>query len=215
VTEPRPRTRRDEQRERTRGELIDAAAEAFAQHGFHGASVDLIAEVAGYTKGAVYSNFRSKEELFLELLDRQLDATVDVLATVVDEVPPEERAAALAERASQLEVLEGSWFLLEAEFLLYAARHPDPAIRARVATRQQHTRARITELVQRHLDDVGADPNISAEDLARLLMATADGLTQAALVDETARDGGRIFGLLIGVLLNLLEGTATGAAPQG
>jgi AcrR family transcriptional regulator len=213
VTEPRPRTRRDEQRERTRGELLDAAAETFARHGFHGASVDLIAEVAGYTKGAVYSNFRSKEELFLDLLDRQLDATVDILATVVDEVPPEQRAEALAARAADLEVLEGDWFLLEAEFLLYAARNPDPSVRERVAARQRHTRARITELIQRHLDDIGADPAIVAEDLARLLTATADGLTQAALVDDTARDSGRIFGLLIGILLSLLESAAPPVSP--
>lgn len=213
MSEPRPRTRRDEQRERTRGELLDAAAGTFARHGFHGASVDLIAEAAGYTKGAVYSNFRSKEELFLELLDRQLDATVDILAALVDEVPPEERAEALAARAADLEVLEGDWFLLEAEFLLYAARNPDPSVRERVAARQRQTRARITELIQRHLDDVAADPAIVAEDLARLLMATADGLTQAALVDDTARDSGRIFGLLIGILLEPLQGATPSVSP--
>jgi AcrR family transcriptional regulator len=213
VIEPRPRTRRDEQRERTRGELLDAAAETFAKHGFHGASVDLVADVAGYTKGAVYSNFRSKEELFLELLDRQLDATVDILSSVVDDVPPDQRAEAIAVRAAELEVLDGDWFLLEAEFLLYAARNEDPAIRERVAARQRQTRARITGLVQRHLDEVGADPAIVAEDLARLLIATADGLTQAAVVDNTARDGGRIFALLTGVLLRMLDETAPPVSP--
>ncbi|WP_052666340.1 TetR/AcrR family transcriptional regulator [Nitriliruptor alkaliphilus] len=207
MTTNRPRNRRDEQRERTRQELIDAAAVVFAKHGFHGASVDQVAEAAGYTKGAVYSNFRSKEQLFLELLDRQLDRSVELLERVVDEVAPEDRAAAFAAQAATLPILEGEWFLLEAEFLLYAARNEDPSVRERVAARQQRTRARITDLVQRHLDDLGVGSSVVAEDLARLLMATADGLTQAALVDESARDGGRVFATLIELLLgNLDEG---------
>jgi AcrR family transcriptional regulator len=205
TTNPRPRNRRDEQRERTRQELIDAAAIVFAKHGYHGASVDQVAEAAGFTKGAVYSNFRSKEELFLELLEQQLDRSVELLEQVVEQVPAEQRAAAFAERAATLPILEGEWFLLEAEFLLYAARNEDPSVRERVATRQQHTRARITALVQRHLDDIGAGDAVDAGDIARLLMATADGLTQAALVDDTARDGGRVFSLLIQMLLGNLD----------
>ncbi len=205
MSEGRPRTRRDEQRERTRRELLDAAATVFAQQGFHGASVDQVAEAAGYTKGAVYSNFRSKEELFLELLDRQLDLSVELLERVMEEVAPEQRSQAIVEQAGALPVLQGEWFLLEAEFLLYAARQEDGRIRERVAARQQRTRTRITAVVQQHLDDIGGGSHLAAEDVARLLMATADGLTQAALVDETARDGGRIFAHLLQVLLRDLE----------
>ncbi|MEX0835643.1 MAG: TetR/AcrR family transcriptional regulator [Nitriliruptor sp.] len=196
--------RRDEQRERTKGELLDAAATIFAEQGFHGASVDQIAEAAGYTKGAVYSNFDSKEELFLQLLDRELDRTVEVLTELVERVPAAERAAALTAQAGDLEVLGGRWFLLEAEFLLYAARAEDERVRRRVADRQQRTRTRITALIRQHLDDVGTDAAVAAEDIARLLMAAADGLTQAALVDERARDGGRLFGLLVTILLGSL-----------
>lgn len=197
----RPRTRRDEQRERTRTDLLDAAAAVFAARGYHGASVDDVAEAAGYTKGAVYSNFSSKQELFLALLERQLDRTVEAVEALVSEVAPEERAAELAERAHDLPVLDGGWFLLEAEFLLYAARKDDPAVRERVAARQRRTRARITALVAQHLADLGvAEPPVPAEDIARMLMATADGLTQAALVDETAQDGGRLFALLLEIL---------------
>lgn len=201
MTDAKPRTQRDQRRERTRGELLDAAAEVFAEHGFNGASVDQVAEAAGFTKGAVYSNFTSKEELFLELLDRQVDRSVDVLAEVVERVPAGERAAVLTDRVAELEVLAGRWFLLEAEFLLYAARGDDPAVRARVAARQQRTRARITALVRRHLEEIGAGSTSDAEDIARLLVATADGLTQAALVDPTARDSGRLFGVILGTLL--------------
>lgn len=195
------RTRRDEQRERTRADLLDAAAAVFASRGFHGASVDQVAEAAGYTKGAVYSNFTSKAELFLALLDRQLDRTVATLETIVADVAPENRAARLGADHGRLPVLEGEWFLLEAEFLLYAARDGDEAVRQRVAERQRRTRRRITALVERHLADLGVDePPLPAEDVARLLMAAADGLAQAALVDESARDGGRLFTVLVEVL---------------
>jgi AcrR family transcriptional regulator len=191
VSTERPRTKRDEQRERTREDLLDAARVLFARHGFNGASVDQIAETAGFTKGAVYSNFDSKEELFLALLERQLDRSVAQLEALLDQNAPAERASAFVEGVGDLPVLDHDWFLLEAEFLLYAARNPDVTVRDLVADRQQRTRARITELVRRHLDDVGVDAD--AESVARMLMALADGLTQAALVDETARDHRRIL----------------------
>ncbi len=197
----RPRTRRDEQRERTRAELLDAAASVFAARGFNGASVDQVAEAAGFTKGAVYSNFDSKEELFVALLDLQLDRTLDALEGVLRDVAPEHRSHVASHWHAELPVLDGSWFLLEAEFLLYAARKDDPDIRQRVAARQQRTRASVTSILERHLADLGiTEPAIPAVDIARLLMAAADGLAQASLVDETARDSDRLFGTLLELL---------------
>jgi TetR/AcrR family transcriptional regulator, transcriptional repressor of aconitase len=89
--------RRDEQRARTRADLLDAAARVFAAQGYHAASVDQVAEAAGYTKGAVYSNFSSKEELFLELLERHLDQAINVIEQLVFEVEPAQRAGVFAE----------------------------------------------------------------------------------------------------------------------
>ena len=63
----RRRLTRAEAKNRTRQLLLDAAAQVFARKGFAGASVEEIAEAAGYSIGAVYSNFGSKEQLFLEL----------------------------------------------------------------------------------------------------------------------------------------------------
>jgi AcrR family transcriptional regulator len=188
-----PLRRRDEQRARTRSDLLDAAAHVFAAQGFHAASVDQVAEAAGYTKGAVYSNFSSKEELFLELLDRHLDQAISVLEQLVFETEPEERAGVFAAQHERITVLDRRWFLLEAEFLLYAARNEQ--VRDRVAARQRRTHQRITALARRHLEDLGVREDVlSAADAARILMATADGLTQAALADETvAADGGRLL----------------------
>jgi AcrR family transcriptional regulator len=185
--------RRDEQRARTRSHLLDAAARVFAAQGYHAASVDQVAVAAGYTKGAVYSNFSSKEELFLELLDRHLDQAIGMLEQLVFEVAPEARAERFVQEHERLAVLDRDWFLLEAEFLLYAARNEQ--VRDRVAARQRRTHERITAITRRHLDDLGVPEQVlSAAELARILMATADGLTQAALADdEVARDGGRLL----------------------
>jgi AcrR family transcriptional regulator len=185
--------RRDDQRARTRSELLDAAARVFAAQGYHAASVDQVAEAAGYTKGAVYSNFSSKEELFLELLDRQVDQAIGVLEQLVFEVDPEERAGLFAEQHGRITGLDRDWFLLEAEFLLYAARNEQ--VRDRVATRQRRTHQRLTALARRHLDDLGIPETVlPAADTVRILMATADGLTQAALADEqVAIEGGRLL----------------------
>jgi AcrR family transcriptional regulator len=187
------RNRRDEQRAQTRADLLDAAARVFAAQGFHAASVDQVAEAAGYTKGAVYSNFSSKEELFLELLDRHLDQAIGLLEQLVFEVAPEARAARFAQEHERLAVLDRDWYLLEAEFLLYAARNEQ--VRDRVTARQRRTHQRITAIARRHLDDLGLPEDVlPAGELARILMATADGLTQAALADdEVAAHAGRLL----------------------
>ena len=193
-------TRRDEQRARTRRELLDAAARVFAERGYHVTSVDQVAEAAGFTKGAVYSNFTSKEELFLALLDRQIDQAVGVLEHILQDTPPEDRARAFGEQQSSIAVLDRNWYLLETEFLLYAARNEH--IRERVAERQRDTRARIASIVERHLDDLGiSDPPVSPTDVARIVTAAADGLTQAGLVQrDEERDAGRLLATLIELL---------------
>jgi AcrR family transcriptional regulator len=194
-------SRRDEQRARTREDLLDAAARVFAAQGYHAASVDQVAEAAGYTKGAVYSNFSSKEELFLELLERHLDQAINVIEQLVFAVEPAQRAGVFAEQHDRITVLDREWFLLEAEFLLYAARNEQ--VRERVASRQRRTHERITALARRHLDDLDIPEEVlPAADAARILMATADGLTQAALADEqVAVDGGRLLALTVETLV--------------
>ena len=97
VSTTRP-NRREEQRAQTRLDLLDAAARVFAERGYHGASVDLVAEAAGYTKGAVYSNFDSKEDLFLELLDRRIDTTITAMETLLFSRRPRTASACSRDR---------------------------------------------------------------------------------------------------------------------
>jgi AcrR family transcriptional regulator len=192
VTTPTP-TRRDEQRARTRQELLEAAGAVFARNGYHAASVDDVAEAAGYTKGAVYSNFRSKEELFLGLLDQRIDRTVEQLEVALLSRAPEERPQLLGEMRDTMGALDRDWFLLQAEFQLYAARNAE--VRERVADRQRRTRERISDLVRSTLDELGvSDPGLPVEELAQLLLSTAGGLTMSGLVDdEVANNAGHLL----------------------
>src|SRR5580658_3699842 len=84
----------ERRRQQTREHLLAAAAEVFAERGFHGASLDEVAAVAGFTKGAVYSNFRNKEGLFLALFQAIYRHEMEALRATLDEpseVPPESR----------------------------------------------------------------------------------------------------------------------------
>ncbi len=82
-----PRLTRAETKAQTRQRLLDAAAHVFAREGFAGASVDEIAGVAGFTTGALYSNFATKEELFLELLAHRSITRVAEAAALLSDCP--------------------------------------------------------------------------------------------------------------------------------
>ena len=81
------RLTRAERKELTRELLFDAAIEVFARKGYHGASLDDVAEAAGFTKGAVYSNFTRKSDLFRALLERESRRRGEGLAEVIAAVP--------------------------------------------------------------------------------------------------------------------------------
>ena len=77
---PDPISRRDRQRQ-TREAIVFAARAAFAEAGYHGARLDRIARAAGFSKGAVYSNFAGKAELFLAVLDKDIEGSTCLLYT--------------------------------------------------------------------------------------------------------------------------------------
>src|SRR5437016_5960759 len=133
-TRPRKRLNRDERKALTRTSLIDGARAVFAGRGFHRASLAEIAEEAGYSTGAVYSNFAGKEDLFLAVLDehiaRRLRAVEDAVAQADT---PQEQARAGARNWMEFLSEEPDWYPLFIEFWAYALRDPD--LRVRVAER--------------------------------------------------------------------------------
>src|SRR5205807_10231391 len=100
----------------TRTTLIDAAADVFARRGFHAASLEEIAEAAGFTRGAIYKNFENKEELFFAVIERRIDAQLSRFR----EVLREDRAAAtdparLAGICQEVLAFDRDWFTLDLE----------------------------------------------------------------------------------------------------
>jgi AcrR family transcriptional regulator len=159
----------------TRSQLLDAAAEVFGEKGFAGASLDEIAERAGRTKGAVYSNFASKDDLFIAVLDQWLAASHQAL---------EARLASISDASSLVEALRETttvWarrsraeFLLLWEFRLYALRNPEVA--DRLAKHERLAHEMCERQVQLSIDRIGVKAPLSASRLASILQCLECGM---------------------------------------
>jgi AcrR family transcriptional regulator len=168
----------------TRQHLLDAAAIVFAREGFHGATLDEVAATAGFTKGAVYSNFKSKDELFLELLDERVERQFAV-ATEVLESGSHETAEQLPRVRELLHsnrfFWEDAWTTLYLEFVLYSRRNPEAA--AKLAATAQRTRELVTAMVENEYATVGTKPKYPTAHLAEISLALFNGLGIDRLVD--------------------------------
>lgn len=119
----RKRLTREERKQETRQQLLDAGAIVFANHGLNGATVDKIAEEAGYTKGAFYAHFESKEGLFLSLFEAQLHAEVESIDVVMKVEPTMDQF--ITNMSGHFEEdweKSRTWDMLKMEFMLYAMR---------------------------------------------------------------------------------------------
>ncbi len=176
--------RQAERRARTTRQLLDAAAEVFARQGFHEATVAEVADAAGYTKGAVYSNFAGKDELFLALLDRHLDdqlAETDRLAATAS---AGELRARLRDASAEQMRLGGAFGLLMLEFWLYAAR--DERARTALAERLRLMRERLAEVIADRDAAQGTTRTVTPQDAASLVLALDAGLFLQHLIDDQA-----------------------------
>jgi AcrR family transcriptional regulator len=169
----RTRLNRREQQEQTRARIVESAAHVFARRGFARGSLEEIAESAGYSKGAVYSNFASKDELFLAVLDARYDHWLDQVAAALEQ---EGNAGAGLEAITRVCSAAGSdpdWCLLSVEFWLHAAR--DERLRGDVVRRTNAIRTRIAELIANAAETFRFEPPAPAETLATAVLALADG----------------------------------------
>ncbi len=164
-----PRLTRLQHQANTRQDLLEAAAVVFARRGFDGASLDEVAEEANYTKGAVYSNFGSKEDLFLAVLDTRLRNQVEFFQALAEraQADPGQDLAGLLPR---LDDTDEQWCLLEYEFWLYALRHPP--VRARVADLYRQYRAQLAPLAVPY-----SSADLEPEDVVAAAIALYHGLT--------------------------------------
>jgi AcrR family transcriptional regulator len=174
----RPRRRRAETVER----LLDAALETFAEIGFAAASVEDICSRGGFTRGAFYSSFRTKDELFAALFARETAADLaraeQQLIGIEQEADP---VTAAVERCRSTFRADRTWVLVHTEYRLLAARSPAAAAVLRDHAAGLHDR--LTELIEHAVTRTGLRLAVPADSLARMVLALHDGLVIAHVPD--------------------------------
>ena len=208
------RMTREESRAATRERLLAAARSVFAASGFHGASVEEIASEAGFSTGALYSNFDGKEDLFLVLMEREITEHARELVEAV------RRSASVADRArggarqwmTTIE-REPEVLLLFMEFWAYGVR--EASVRPKVAERFAQMREVLTGLIAEGVREFDLELAIPAEQLAIAIDALADGIARQKLADPGAVPDelmGRVIALLLEAVTRPAGGTGTPSA---
>jgi AcrR family transcriptional regulator len=178
-------TRRERQAQ-TRAALLDAAAEVFIERGFLGASVEVITAKAGFTRGAFYSNFRSKEQLFAELLQERVYSLYRRMAEESADVLERPTLREVGERLAAIQAQpEGSWlFRLWLELLAQAGRDDD--FRKIARGFWSENRALTARAIGEAHSAAGREPPVASEDLATAMIALDIGLALQHFVDPGA-----------------------------
>jgi AcrR family transcriptional regulator len=192
------RLTREQSKAHTRQRLLAAARRVFARSGFHGASVEEIASMAGFSTGALYSNFDGKEDLFLVLMEREIDEHAREISEAVRErASVSERATGGARRWMTMIEREPDLLLLFMEFWAYGVR--DAEIRPKVAEQFAHMREVLTKLIAESVREFDLELDIPPEQLAVAIDALADGIARQKLADPDAVPDdlmGRVLALL-------------------
>jgi len=197
------RMTREQSKANTRERLLAAARGAFASSGFHGASVEEIASRAGFSTGALYSNFDGKEDLFLMLMEREIDLHAREIAQAVSvRESVAERATGGARQWMTMIEREPELLLLFMEFWAYGVR--DTKVRPKVAARFAQVRRMLTKLIEDGVREFELELEIPAEQLAVAIDALADGIARQKLADP-----GAVPDELMGRVLSLLFSAAT------
>jgi len=175
---------RERRLERTRSLLLDAAEEVFAEKGFTTATLDDIAQAAGYTKGAIYKHFAAKDELFLAVSDRYWRRYFENFAEVMANATQVgvRELDDIAERWQRLSRDRGAEHAaLGYEFTLYLLRNPEA--RDRVAAKRAEVVEQLATFIVEGVERLGGTLLIPALDLAQVLVATSDSAVLASELD--------------------------------
>jgi AcrR family transcriptional regulator len=211
------RMSRAERREQTRRELLTAAEACFVTQGFHATSVDQVAERAGYTKGAVYSNFASKEDLFFAVYERRVEGVLTEVVPGLRQAGAERAFDQLATGVIQRRDGDDGWRAVFFEFWAHVLRHPE--LRERFAAIHARFLEPLAEAVRQLADDRGLTlpSDVTASQVAVAWNAMEVGLalerlTQPQTVDAAlARRMGR---LLLDAVLDRTQPSASNDGKQ-
>ena len=179
----RKRLTREDSRDQTTQRLLDAAQKLIARKGLSAASVEDIAAAAGYTRGAFYSNFNSKGDLFIELLRRDHDAHIQKFNALQSDALPldqiHERARVLY---SQL-FRDDESFMNWTEARMLAAR--DARFRAKLNALIVEKRAQIAAFIEYFHQRAGSPPRVSSIAMAMGFMSLSEGVKLSMLSSPT------------------------------
>jgi AcrR family transcriptional regulator len=176
------RLSRQERKAQTRERLLDAAAQVFAERGFEAASLDEVAAAAGYTKGAVYSNFDSKTDLVIALIERRIETQSAQYAQRFGGRDADDIAAQLLEPVDRIPDSEKRFLVLAVEFWLHAMR--DERARALIADQYERARSFVASfLVESGYERMVEEPRLAPRDMAIVIEALGTGLAMQALLD--------------------------------
>jgi AcrR family transcriptional regulator len=201
-------------RQKTRARLLDAAFEIFAEHGVHAASVEMITEAAGFTRGAFYSNFSTKEELFFALMEREKTMRLEQLNAGVAQylTPLVGQGAELGDgdvveiitKVLELQSDDRRWWLVQSEFLLLALR--DPEIASGFLEYQDSFFRDLTLIVVDALSSASRRFTIDPEEAVRVIAELcANGEARALLSGDERKFSERLSTSLPPVVLALTE----------
>jgi AcrR family transcriptional regulator len=165
----------------TRDALVAAAATVFLRRGFPGASLREIASVAGLTTGAVYSNFDGKADLFLAVLEENIDPRLAVMYEAARTAPQGRLGAAVGEQFTAYVEQQRRWLTLLIEFWAQAAR--DPKLRPKFAERHAKLRRSIADVLAERAARLGLSLALPADQLAIVLIALTNGMAVERLAD--------------------------------
>jgi AcrR family transcriptional regulator len=168
------RLSRADSRERTAQRLVDAAERLIARRGLEATSVEEIAEAAGYSRGAFYSNFKSKEDLFFEVLRRDQEHTNARFASVLNEARPLQEMQAHIRKLYTGLYQDSDSFLTWTEGRMLSAR--DPKFRAKLASLIAKRRDFVVKLIDYLYQRAGGAPNVPLELLAMGFISLIEGL---------------------------------------
>jgi AcrR family transcriptional regulator len=195
------RNRREIKQGQTRARLLEAAATVFARRGYHVATLEEVAAEAGFTKGAVYSNFESKEALFLALVDQEIAKRVQEIGAVVQAAGGGDIEAEAERQFQRFVREEPHWPFLFYEFFAYGARRDD--LRGEFVKRRRAVHRVIANGIRAQAEQAGVELPIQAEQIAVAFEALMNGLAFNRLLDPRSVPDG-LFGLTMSRLLAAL-----------
>ncbi|MDV3449365.1 TetR/AcrR family transcriptional regulator [Bacillus safensis] len=172
----RQRKTQSERKDETRKLLINSAVENFAKYGFHGVSIDKLAENAGFSKGAFYAHFRSKAEIFLALLEQQMQLHVEKINALLAEQPslmhfPEK----MNQQSIQRREGNRTWSLLNMEFLLYSMRNEE--VRCQWSNMILQSVKQISQSIENLIKKENLTSTLSSEEIAWTILSLENGIS--------------------------------------